>query len=181
MIKDNLLSEIKAYCEANNIENVDELINNMLTRGFAIEKFGETPANRPPKVIEKTVEVEVIKEVPVEVIKEVEKVIEKEVKVSDDSKIEELIAEHKKEVAELEDTIKVLKDNRKEQTQAIMRCNKEKDILKEEFDAKLAEIEAQMNKEEDKPKDLYGETDEERPKGFFGSNIANLKWPKKKQ
>lgn len=157
MINNNLLEEIKAYCEANNIEDIEELINKMLTRGFAIEKFGETPANRPPKVVEKVVEKEVIKEVPVEIIKEVEKIIEKEVKVSDDTKIEQLIAEYTKREDEFKDTIKVLKDDRIKQTQAIMKCNKEKDIQKEEYDAKIAELKNQLEEMKKNNKDFYGE------------------------
>jgi len=43
MIKDKLLKDIKAYCKLNQIEDVDGLINKMLTKGFVIEKYGETP------------------------------------------------------------------------------------------------------------------------------------------
>jgi len=45
MVKETLLNEIKLYCKANNIVDVEALVNSMLERGFTIEKYGETPLN----------------------------------------------------------------------------------------------------------------------------------------
>lgn len=42
MINKKLLDEITEYCKVNNLD-ISELINKMLTRGFTIEKYGETP------------------------------------------------------------------------------------------------------------------------------------------
>ena len=61
----DIKDEIWQYCKANNITNVDEFINNMVSRGFTAEKFGAVPWEKPAKVkeVEKIVEKEVIKEV----------------------------------------------------------------------------------------------------------------------
>jgi CBS domain-containing protein len=153
MINDNLLVEIKQYCDSNGIEDVDGLVNKMLTRGFSIEKFGETP-NKPskePKVVEKVVEK--IVEKPVEVIKEVE--VEKIVKVSDDAKVEEVIEEMNKRDDEHKELINTFKDNRKTQTQQIMRLNKEKDLMREDFETKIKVLEEKLK--DCSKKDMYGE------------------------
>jgi pentatricopeptide repeat protein len=51
MIDATLLNEIIQYCELNNIDDVNRLINKMLKRGFTIEKFGDKPfaASQKPK------------------------------------------------------------------------------------------------------------------------------------
>ncbi len=119
MIKDNLLNDIKLYCQSNNIDDVSKLVNKMLTRGFSIEKFGETPkkAESKPKVIEKIVEKEIIKEVPVEI----EKIVEKEVFISDDKTITKLQndlnsveSSLKGQISNLENKIKQLKNEKAE-------------------------------------------------------------------
>ena len=89
-----LKNEIKSYCKLNNIGDVDGFIINMVKQGLTIEKYGSTPGNIEPQVIEKEVikEVEVIKEiikeVPVDRI--VEKEIIKEVLITDNEHIGEL-------------------------------------------------------------------------------------------
>lgn len=167
MLKDNTIKDIEAYCEANNIDDVWGLINKMVIRGFSIEKFGETPSKSQdiPEVVEKEVIKEVIKEVPFEVVKEVEviKEVEKIVNVADDVEINKLL----KKIDELEtshkEDIELFKENRKAQTQQIMKLNKEKDILQEKLDSadadcklKLAEKDKEITKLKSR-KDFYGE------------------------
>ena len=53
--------EIKAYCEINNIENIDPFIVEQIVKGFNITKYGNAPFVQ---------EVVVEKEVPIEKIKE---------------------------------------------------------------------------------------------------------------
>lgn len=43
MINNKLLKEIKEYCQLNEIEDIDGLINRMLKQGFTIEKYGSLP------------------------------------------------------------------------------------------------------------------------------------------
>lgn len=156
MIKPSLLSDIKNYAEANNIDDVDSLINKMLFRGFAIEKFGETPSNKQetPKIIEKEVIVEVIKEVPFEVIKEIEVI--KTVEISDNTEISRLLNQIDENEKSYKENIDLFKDNRKIQTQMIMRLNKEKELLQIECDKKLAEKDMEIIKLKS-TKDFYGE------------------------
>lgn len=167
MIKDSILEEIKQYCKDNSIDDINSLVNKMLSRGFSIEKFGETPSkpSKPPKVIE--VEVEKIVEKPVEVIKEVEVEVEKIVKVSDDEKIEGILKEMNQKEEDYKKIIDTFKTNRMEQTQQIMKLNKEKDLIREEFETKIKELEEKLNKVKNQDKkDIYGEGDEDRPKGL---------------
>lgn len=86
MIKDKLLSEIKQYCELNNIEDVEGLVNKMLKQGFTIEKFGETPINTKGETKKKDSKPKRIEEPKtnkyrIDVKIEEEKVIEEVVKV----------------------------------------------------------------------------------------------------
>jgi len=90
MINQELLNEIKEFCNLNELDYEKEL-NRVIQSAFTTLKYGATPIsakreNKPVEVI-KTVEVEKI----VEVIKEVP--VEKIVKVSDDTKINELFEE----------------------------------------------------------------------------------------
>jgi len=158
VINEELQKEIEKYCKANDIEDVDGLINAMLNRGFTIEKFGEHPSGPSKtkiKEVEKIVEVEVEK--IVEVVKEVE--VEKIVKVSDNEKSDELLKE-----------INDLKETNKKQTQVIMSLNKDIDILNEEFDAKLEEINKMIAPPDDD--DIYGDK-----KGTWGSNLLDILKP----
>ena len=88
MISKELLSEIEEFCEVNELK-VSDIVNEALRGGFTTVKFGATPISAKNQI--KTVEIikEIIKEVEVEKIVEV--IIEKEVKVSDDTKVNELL------------------------------------------------------------------------------------------
>lgn len=141
MISEKLMNDIKEFCSSNDIEDIEKLVNKIVTRGFSIEKYGETPnkPSKPPKTIieyvDKIVEVEVEKIVEVEV--------EKIVKISDDSKLNELLEEMNKKETEYNETIKLFKDSREEQTKYISQLNEEILDLKEKL--------------KNKPRDLYGE------------------------
>jgi len=171
MLKKELLKEIKEYCKENNIEDVNALVNEMLKRGFTIEKFGETPVTAKGKT--ETVEVvkevikEVIKEVPVEVIKEVP--VEKIVKISDDEEVGRLLVK----ITELEKEIGELMDNRKRQTQAILLSNKILDETKEGYEGRVTELEEIINilknPNQGQNRDIYGED----RKGKYGSNLLD--------
>jgi hypothetical protein len=109
-IPKKLKDEIWDYCRLNDITDLDGFILKSVKSGFNIAKFGNSPFDIEPEVIEKIVEKEVIKEVEVEkivekkieipvekvvvkeVIKEVpvEKVVEKEVYITDDEQVGEL-------------------------------------------------------------------------------------------
>lgn len=159
-IKTTIIAEIKEYCRVNGISNVDEFANMALNRGFTIAKYGETPSTSQniPEVIEKEVIKEVIKEVPFEVIKEVEvvKEVEKIVNVADDVEINKLLKKIEDLEASHKETIDLLKKGRMEQTQTIMRLNKEKDLLKEDCDKQLKVKDEQITKLKSS-KDFYGE------------------------
>jgi len=100
-IPKDLQTEIKMFCELNNIDDPNRLMLGCLKGGFAIEKFGRTPIRAGKEIIEKEVEKEVIKEVekrveiPVETIVEkivevpVEKIVEIEKIVTDDTQLQE--------------------------------------------------------------------------------------------
>jgi len=47
MINENLLEEIKIYCDLNKIEDVDQFINRLLSKAFALEKYGDKPTKKP--------------------------------------------------------------------------------------------------------------------------------------
>ena len=76
MVNKELLEEIEEYCKLNKLD-VKKTLNKALRGGFTILKFGSTPMSAKNEI--KTVEV----------IKTVEKVV----KVSDDTKTNELLNE----------------------------------------------------------------------------------------
>jgi predicted RNase H-like nuclease (RuvC/YqgF family) len=93
------MQAVSALCESENIKDIDQFMYLCFKQGFDIKKYGllgET-LNEGEKhlktggIVEKQVEIEVIKEirveVPVEVIKEVEKIIY----TSDDTQVNELL------------------------------------------------------------------------------------------
>ena len=82
--------EFLKYCELNQVTDVEALAKKIFLRGFAIEKYGETPSLAKGKQVE--VIKEVVKEIPVEKVVEVIKKVEvvKEVPVE---KIVEVIKE----------------------------------------------------------------------------------------
>jgi len=160
MINPNTMINIQAYCEVNNIDDIGKLVNKMLLRGFTIEKYGETPSVSQiiPEVIEKEVIKEIIKEVPFEVIKEVEviKTVEKIINVSDDTEINNLLDKIKVITEEHSVVVDLLKKGRTEQTQTIMKLNKDKDLLIEDFEKKLKIKDEEIIKVKSS-KDLYNE------------------------
>lgn len=84
MIKNNYLildEEFNLYCKINKIEDTNKLAKKIFDRGFAIEKYGETPyqVKGQEKIIEKEIIKEVIVEKIIEVIKEVP--VEKNIEV----------------------------------------------------------------------------------------------------
>jgi len=115
-----MMQAVSAFCESQEIKNIDNFIYLCFKQGFDIKKYGllGKPLNEGEKdlktgeVQEKRVEIEVIKEirveVPVEIIKEVEvikevekivevpveviKVVEKITQTSDDEQINELLS-----------------------------------------------------------------------------------------
>jgi len=92
------MQAVSAFCESENIKNIDNFMYLCFKQGFDIRKYGllgETGGEQEKWVekeviVEKRVEVpvEVIKEVPVEVIKEVEKIIY----TSNDEQITEMLS-----------------------------------------------------------------------------------------
>lgn len=69
------ISNVRSYCDLNNIEDIDGFILQCFIDGYNIKKYGLIGDITDSKIIEKEVEkiIEVVKEVevPVEVIKEV--------------------------------------------------------------------------------------------------------------
>lgn len=63
MIKNDYLildDEFLLYCKINNINNITNLAKKIFDRGFAIEKYGETPfdVNKNEKVVKKEILIE---------------------------------------------------------------------------------------------------------------------------
>ena len=99
------MQAVSAFCETENIKDIDQFMYLCFKQGFDIKKYGllgETLNESEKDLItggigEKQVEIEVIKEirveVPVEVIKEVEKIVEviKEVPVEVTKEVEKII------------------------------------------------------------------------------------------
>ena len=165
-----LKNEIWDYCRANDIMDIDEFITGLVKTAFTIEKYGYAPnSGQQPKIVEKEVVKEIIKEVPVEKI--VEKVIEKEVpvekivKVTDDEGILKL-------KSEMENTR--LKEM-EEYNNQLMELAKERDELKtkvEEMTQTIADKDEQidkMSKTKEDGTDIYGE----RTIGRLGSNLLD--------
>lgn len=143
MIDKKNIEDIRIYCEANDIENINELINKMLMRGFTIEKYGEIPkkTQEVPTVIEK----EVIKEVPVETIKYVDKIIN----VTNNDEIDKLVSQ-----------IEIMKVNH---NKVVNKLNHDNESLNEkikqiekEYLKNLADKDNEINKLKSS-KDFYGE------------------------
>jgi len=98
-----IMQSVSAFCESENIKDIDQFMYLCFKQGFDIKKYGllgETLNEGEKDLItggieEKQVEIEVIKEirveVPVEVIKEVEKIVTKIEYISDKSGENELL------------------------------------------------------------------------------------------
>lgn len=173
-IPKNLRDDIWEYCRVNNIPNVDEFTINMMKQGFTAEKYGATPFIKEPEVIEKVVEVEVIKEVEVPVEKIVTKTVEveKEVYITDDSETKKLtdrIEALEKELSdELEERYKVKNDynDAMDKLAEYMDIN---DMLHKELEVLKVELREERGKEK-KVDDIYDET----KRGHFGSNTSEI-------
>lgn len=63
-IPKDLLDDIKEYCKANSIVDVDKYIIKIIRQGHLVEKFGSTPFSKEPEVIIKEVIVEKTKKQP---------------------------------------------------------------------------------------------------------------------
>jgi hypothetical protein len=74
----DLTDDIKLYCEANKITDLDEFIIGLVKQGLTVVKYGATPITRE-KVVEKFVDK--IVEVPVDRI--VEKIVEVQIPMID--------------------------------------------------------------------------------------------------
>ena len=94
-----IMQSVSAFCESENIEDIDQFMYLCFKQGFDIKKYGllgET-LNEGEKhlikevIVEKQVIKEIRVEVPVEVIKEVEKVVTKTEYISDKSGENELL------------------------------------------------------------------------------------------
>lgn len=70
MIPSNIQDEIKLYCEANNITDIDKFILKILRTGFNVEKYGMKPTTKDKTELKY---VPLQKQVPIEKIEEVVK------------------------------------------------------------------------------------------------------------
>ena len=140
------ISNVRSYCDLNNIEDIDGFILQCFIDGYNIKKYGLIGDTTDSKIIEKKVEkiIEVVKkvEVPVEVIKEVIKEVRVEVPIE---KIVEVIKEVPGPTKEVE-VIKYV--DRKVPTEKIVtnivnNCDK----IEEEYDTKINELKSSFKKE----------------------------------
>lgn len=135
------MQAVSAFCESQEIKDVDNFMYLCFKQGFDIRKYGllgET-LNEGEKdlktggIEEKQVEIEVIREirveVPVEVIKEVEKIVTKIEYISDKTSENELLLK----IQQLE--------------QEISTKTTETDIIREEFSTKTEEMENNFQNE----------------------------------
>ncbi len=127
---------VSAFCESENIEDIDNFIYLCFKQGFDIKRYGllgGEVSGEVIKEIEIIKEIEKIVEVPVEVIKEVEKIVQ----ISDDTQINELLLKIDQLNGEI--SIKTL----------------EIDKIREEFSNKTIEMEnIFQNKMSEKDEDL---------------------------
>lgn len=141
IFKKEIMQTVSAFCESQEIKDVDNFMYLCFKQGFDIRKYGllgET-LNEGEKdlktggIEEKQVEIEVIREirveVPVEVIKEVEKIVTKIEYVSDKTSENELLLK----IQQLE--------------QEISTKTTETDIIREEFSTKTEEMENNFQNE----------------------------------
>jgi len=68
-----IYSQIQAYCNENNISDIDDFIFRCFKQGFDINRYGFL--GKTQDIIEKEIIIEKKIEIPVEVIKEVEKIV----------------------------------------------------------------------------------------------------------
>ena len=133
------MQAVSAFCESENIEDIDNFIYLCFKQGFDIKRYGllgETGGEQE-KWVEKEVIVEKRVEVPVEVIKEVEKIVEviKEVPVEVIKEVEKIIfTSNDEQITELLSKIDQLNGEISIKTAEI-------DRIKEEFSTKMEEME----------------------------------------
>ena len=162
--------EIKAYCEINNIENIDPFIVEQIVKGFNITKYGNAPFVQEVVVekevpIEKIKEIIVEKEVPVEIIKEVIKeipvekevikeiIVEKETYITDDTQVQEL----GEKIIKLEENITTQNQSINNKDSIIRKLEENVRIVKEEKDKtieKVKESNGKNYKKDNKIKEL---------------------------
>lgn len=136
------ISNVRSYCDLNNIEDIDGFILQCFIDGYNIKKYGLIGDTTDSKIIEKEVEkiIEVVKEVevPVEVIKEVrvevpiEKIVEVIKEVPGPTKEVEVIKYVDRKVP----TEKIV-------TNIVNNCDK----IVEEYDTKINELKGSFKKE----------------------------------
>jgi len=133
------MQAVSAFCESENIKNIDNFMYLCFKQGFDIRKYGllgETGGEQE-KWVEKEVIVEKRVEVPVEVIKEVEKIVEviKEVPVEVIKEVEKIIyTSDDTQINELLLKIEQLNGEISTKTTEI-------DRIREEFSTKIEEME----------------------------------------
>jgi vacuolar-type H+-ATPase subunit I/STV1 len=133
------MQAVSAFCESENIKNIDNFIYLCFKQGFDIKRYGllgETGGEQE-KWAEKEVIKEIRVEVPVEVIKEVEKIVEviKEVPVEVIKEVEKIIyTSNDEQITELLSKIEQLNGEISIKTTEI-------DRIREEFSTKTEEIE----------------------------------------
>lgn len=60
----HIRDEIEAYCRLNSIDNFNEFLISVISKGFTLEKYGPTPSSKiTEKIVEKIVEIPVEKKV----------------------------------------------------------------------------------------------------------------------
>lgn len=104
-LPEELLTDIKSYCVANNITDIDGYIIKISRQGHTMEKFGATPILKE-KIVEKIVEVPVEKIVDKIIEKIIEIPVEKEVFITNDEEQKKLI----NKIEELESKIKLIEE-----------------------------------------------------------------------
>ncbi len=148
------ISNVRSYCDLNNIEDIDGFILQCFTDGYNIKKYGLIGDTTDSKIIEKEVEkiIEVVKEVkvPFEVIKEVEKIIEVPVEII--KEVEKVIEVPVEVIKEVEKVIEVPTKSIQETEvkNDCDECEKEKNILSEKL--KLSEEKTILNSSDNQKK-----------------------------
>ena len=140
-----ILQSVSAFCESQDIEDVNKFMYLCFKQGFDIKRYGllgET-LNESEKDLIKEVIVEKIVEVPVEVIKEVEKIVEiiKEVIVE-----KEIIKEVPVEVVKEVEKIVTVTDN-EELEEKIIQLNNDLDSERKIFSIKMEKMENNFQNE----------------------------------
>ena len=181
-----MMQAVSAFCESQGIKDIDQFMYLCFKQGFDIKKYGllGKTLNEGEKdlikevIVEKQVEIEVIREirveVPVEVIKEVEKVViqevikeipvdrvvEKEVYITDNTQVNELLLK----IQQLENEMSKNNEELDELRQEISTKTTEIGTIREEFSTKDTENESffqnEMSKKNEELDELRQTLDE---------------------